>query len=289
VNHTSGWTYEPIDPTSPSLPPLPAPTATSSKHDRGTVVIVAGGPGCPGAAILTATAALRGGAGRVQIVTHDSHAVAVGVAVPETLVLGCESRGPSWGLPETALGAIRSADVVLIGPGLTHEGPPLADLVLATAAPAAAIVFDAAALTDLADKPRRDRRVLLPNQHEVPMVLDSVDVPGPQAPATARAAEHLADKTNSIVVVRGPTSVIADPSTRSARVLDDPRAGLGVAGSGDVLAGIVAAYCARTPDLAAAAAWAVFVHHVAGSKLEDRFGPVGFLARDISDAIVQLS
>jgi ADP-dependent NAD(P)H-hydrate dehydratase len=285
--NASEWTCERLDSTTPSLPRLPAPTATSSKHDRGTVVIVAGGPGCPGAAILAATAALRSGAGRVQIITHESHAVAVGVAVPETLVLGCATRSKSWCLREAALEAIRSADVVLVGPGLAHEGPQLADVVLATAAPDATIVFDAAALMDLADKPRREHCVLLPNPHEVPMVHDVVDVPESDASATANAAQALASKTQAIVVVRGPTTAIADPAAQSVRILDDPRPGLGIAGSGDVLAGTVAAYCARTPDLAAAAAWAVLVHHRAGTKLEDRFGPVGFLARDIGDAIVQ--
>jgi ADP-dependent NAD(P)H-hydrate dehydratase len=146
-------------------------------------------------------------------------------------------------------------------------------------------VFDAAALTNLAHKPRRERCVLLPNQQEVPMAAETLAVPGPEVSATARSAQELAIDTGAVVVVRGPSTAVADPGTRSVRVLDDPRAGLGVAGSGDVLAGTVAAYCARTPDLAAAAAWAVLVHHGAGAELEQRFGPVGFLARDISAAI----
>jgi ADP-dependent NAD(P)H-hydrate dehydratase len=287
VTAASEWKQETLDPENPSLPSLPAPSATGSKHDRGTVVVVAGGPGCPGAAILAATAALRGGAGRVQIITHESHAVAVGVAVPESLVLAYETRDQGLCIPEAARDALRTADVVLVGPGLTHEGPSLADVALATAAPEASLVFDAAALTDLSDKPRRERRVLLPNLDEVPMVLDTVDVPGPHASATANAAHELAANTEAVVVVRGPTTAIADPNTRLVRVLDDPKPGLSVAGSGDVLAGTVAAYCARTTDLATAAAWAVLVHHAAGGRLEDCFGPVGFVARDISEAIRQ--
>jgi ADP-dependent NAD(P)H-hydrate dehydratase len=117
------------------------------------------------------------------------------------------------------------------------------------------------------------------------MVLDTVAVPDSEASAIAQAARALATATAAVVVVRGPTTAVADPTARRLRVLDDPRPGLGIAGSGDVLAGVVAAYCGRTPDLAAAAAWAVCAHHAAGSRLEHRFGPVGFLARDIGDAI----
>jgi ADP-dependent NAD(P)H-hydrate dehydratase len=285
MNVPSGWSYEAMTPLRDSMPPLPEPRAASSKRERGTVVIIAGGRGCPGAALLSATGALRAGAGRVQMITHESHAVALGVAVPETLVIGCASNGNGWHLDPSATDAIRKADVVVVGPGLTSEGPELAERALTEASPDASVLFDAAALAGLETEPLHDRCVLLPNPEEVPLVGGDAPPNGSDPADLADAAAQLALATDAIAVVRGPATAIADPRARVLRVLDDPRPGLGVAGSGDVLTGTVAAYCARACVLAAGVAWGVLVHHEAGRILEQRFGPVGFLAREISDTL----
>jgi NAD(P)H-hydrate repair Nnr-like enzyme with NAD(P)H-hydrate dehydratase domain len=67
--------------------PLPNPEE-GDKKARGNVLIVAGGVQVPGAACLAGTSALRAGAGRLQIATCTRNAMAVGVAIPEALVLG---------------------------------------------------------------------------------------------------------------------------------------------------------------------------------------------------------
>ncbi|MYM66947.1 NAD(P)H-hydrate dehydratase [Pseudoduganella sp. FT55W] len=104
--------------------PLPMPLADGDKNARGYVVIIAGSREMPGAVLLAATAALRAGAGKLAIVTADSVAPHVGVAVPEARVIG---------LRETAEGGLivdqrpdlqavcRQASAVLIGPGMQDE------------------------------------------------------------------------------------------------------------------------------------------------------------------------
>ena len=75
--------------------PLPQPAEDGDKDQRGRVLVIAGSASVPGAALLAATAALRAGAGKLQIATCQSIATHLGLAVPEALVLG---------LPETAIG-----------------------------------------------------------------------------------------------------------------------------------------------------------------------------------------
>ena len=96
-------------------------------EDRGTVLVVGGARTVPGAPVLSGTAALRAGAGTLQLAVSERHAGALGVAVPESSV---------FGLPETESGAIggdavdRLADVlpgagtVVVGPGLTGVTRP---------------------------------------------------------------------------------------------------------------------------------------------------------------------
>src|SRR3954454_8937524 len=105
--------------------PLPEHGREASKADRGKLLIVAGSRGLPGAAILAARAALRVGCGTVRVAAPRSVAVAVGVAVPELMVLP---------LPETVAGTLSEAalpfleeqhepcDAAAIGPGLGSHG-----------------------------------------------------------------------------------------------------------------------------------------------------------------------
>jgi ADP-dependent NAD(P)H-hydrate dehydratase len=279
------WQRQEIDRNGASLPPLPLPDGTSSKYERGTVLVVAGGPGCPGAALLSAAGALRGGAGRVQILTHEVHAVPASIAFPEASVLSYECRAGGAQLGDSALRRIREADAVLVGPGLASEGPELARIVLAESSTDACVLLDAAALAGVEPAPLRPRCVLLPNAKEVALVAEDADAFRHASEDVGSAAIELARRTESVAVVRGAATAIADPGDRVVRVLDDPCPGLGVAGSGDVLAGVVAAFCARARELATGAAWGVLVHHEAGRILEHVVGELGFLAREIGDRV----
>ena len=103
---------------------LPQPDEDDDKEGRGRVLVVGGAPQLPGAILLAATAALRAGVGKLQIATVASIAQAVGIAVPEALVLA---------LPETRAGGIdpRAADTLverangaqatLIGSGMVDD------------------------------------------------------------------------------------------------------------------------------------------------------------------------
>lgn len=100
---------------------IPTPEG-GDKTIRGTVLVIAGGPDVPGGALLAGIAALRAGAGRLQIATCSRHASALGVAIPEALVLGLPETS-SGEFDHTAMGhlapMLKTADAILLGPGLS--------------------------------------------------------------------------------------------------------------------------------------------------------------------------
>jgi len=79
--------------------PLP-PIIDGDKETKGRILVIAGSREVPGAALLTATAAMRAGAGKLRIATVESIAVAVGVAMPEAMVVGLpEDEEGGFGRP----------------------------------------------------------------------------------------------------------------------------------------------------------------------------------------------
>ena len=85
--------------------PLP-PVIDGGKESKGRILVIAGSPQVPGAALLAATAAMRAGAGKLKIATVESAAMPIGIAMPEAMVVG---------LPEAADGSFAADCVDRIG------------------------------------------------------------------------------------------------------------------------------------------------------------------------------
>ena len=139
----------------------PLPDPRGDKESRGTVLVVGGSPYNPGAVQLAGVAALRAGAGRLQLAVAGESAVALSIAVPEAKVVG---------LP-LAEDLARTADVIALGPGLDDIGQTtdLMRTVLGAAEPDTAVVLDAYALGALGKDPGllpQRRAVLTPNLTE---------------------------------------------------------------------------------------------------------------------------
>ncbi len=271
--------------------PLPV-DADGDKFSRGTVLVVGGSPTTPGAVVLAGMAALRMGAGRLQIATASPSSGQVAASVAEAMVLPLPiaDDGALRAPPDRQLdGLIHSADAILVGPGMTND-PSLVgmiELVLRHAREAAITVLDAAALHALqcVDPALRrrlaERLVLTPNRQEVRRLLEGYA--GELAASTSDG--DLLAKTaqlNDAVVTsfgsvrtwdgRGWDVEIGHPS-------------LGTSGSGDVLAGMVAGLAGRTGDPAQAACWATLAHAATGQSLGRRCGHLGFLARELIDEV----
>jgi ADP-dependent NAD(P)H-hydrate dehydratase len=255
----------------------PLPDPSGDKESRGTVLVVGGSRLNPGAVLLAGTAALRAGAGRLQLAVAEESAVAVSVAVPEARVVGF----PVSGAPDELLALAADADVVALGPGLDDIGQTtdLMRAVLGAAGPETAVVLDAYALGALSKDPkllRQSRAVLTPNVTEAAHLLGSE--PGEDLATAARA---VASRYQAVVSLYGH---IAAPDGRGWRE-ESGDAGLGTSGSGDARAGVVAGLLGRGGEPAQAACWAAYAHAVSGQRLSPRYGRTGFLARELVDEV----
>jgi len=256
----------------------PLPEVEGGKEAKGDLVVVGGAPSCPGAAMLAATSALRCGSGRVQVVVHPEVATAVAVAVPEALVLGWDGRGP---LPEAVAGLVGSAAAVVVGPGSDSEAGGAAEAISRTMGDGV-LVLDAHALPALSEG-RLDAQgpvLAAPNPKEACRLLGEDFDEGAEL---ASLAERVSKLVDGPVAVRGAHTIVHDGGQQSW-IETGGSAGLGTPGSGDVLIGALGAFLARGADPLAALGWAVATHARAGQLLAQE-RPVGFLAREVADAL----
>jgi hydroxyethylthiazole kinase-like uncharacterized protein yjeF len=265
------------------LPPVPAQT---TKHERGTVVVVAGSRETIGATVLAGTAALRAGAGRLRLLVHDDVAVPLGIAFPEARVTGLALDGaPSPRTFEPCREQVRGADVVILGPGTldAHLAAALVRAVARHLGDTTVMVLDAGAVAAIHGEPAlpagvRDRVVAMPNATEAARVLD-VD-PAVTAADPRRLLDTLVERLGVCVAMRDAVTWIGLP--HGERFVDrSGHAALATSGSGDVLAGVLAGLLARGTERLAATLWAVHGHGRAGERLARRAGGIGLIARDL--------
>nr|WP_232234466.1 NAD(P)H-hydrate dehydratase [Actinoplanes sp. N902-109] len=264
----------------------PLPDPQGDKMARGTVLVIGGSRFTPGAALLAGVAALRAGAGRLQLAVTESTAAALSIAVPEAKVVGLPEteRGSVAGdVPDHLLELAGDADVLAIGSGLDdiEETRTLLHRVLDAAGKDTPVVLDAYALGALSKEPdllagRSQPVVLTPNVTEAQHLLGRE----PKDDLADEAFE-LATRYQATVSLYGH---IATPDGRAWRE-ESADAGLGTSGSGDVRSGILAGLLGRGAEPAQAACWAAFAHAVSGQRLAPRFGRTGFLARELVDEV----
>lgn len=262
----------------PGLWTLPKLEPEAHKYDRGHTIAVAGKASATGAARLAARGALRAGSGLVTVATPAASVPTVAGQV--TAIMVAEADGPA-GLSAVLEDERRNS--IVMGPGL-GVGAATRALVAAALSSKAAVVLDADALTSYADEPGdlytavrgRDAPVVLtPHDGEfVRLFGDLGKLYG--RPERARMA---ADLSGAVVVAKGPDSVVAAPDGRVA-INDNAPPQLATAGSGDVLAGIVAGLLAQGMDAFEAATAAVWLHGAAG-----RSRGRGLIAEDIPEAL----
>ena len=254
---------------------LPEVDDGGDKHARGTVLVVGGSVSTPGALLLTGLAALRTGAGKLQVVTVSPTAVALAVAVPEAAVVGLDALDAA--AADEVVARSERATALVVGPGLLDEDS--AGSLLAAVLPrldGTPVVLDGLALRSLEPSLLKGvDAVLTPNGGEVAALL------GDDALDGVEAAVAVADRYGAVVSAPG---WVAAPDGRTWCV-EAGGIGLGTSGSGDVLAGLVGGALARGASPEQAAVWGQYLHAAAGDLLTARLGRVGFLARELLDEV----
>jgi ADP-dependent NAD(P)H-hydrate dehydratase / NAD(P)H-hydrate epimerase len=257
------------------LPPRPR---QSHKGLFGRVVIIGGGAGMPGAVRLTAEAALRVGAGLVTVASLPEHLSVVG-ARPELMFRSLVNAAD-------VAGAVKDADVIVIGPGLGQSSwaTSVLDATFAARTPRQHLVVDADALNLIAagsGLQHCDDWVLTPHPGEAARLLGITT--GEVQQGRASALDALCTRRGGTIVLKGASTLIG----RSGEVpclCDRGSPGMAVAGMGDVLTGAVAGLLAQSGKPFESAVAAVYAHALAGEQCA-RQGVRGVLALEVAQQL----
>ncbi len=260
------------------------------KGVAGRVLVVGGSPGKVGAALLSARGAHRGGAGLVTVASRAASHLDARVLETMTATLADDAFAAAPSL----IPAVVAADAVVVGPGLGLDEYASACLDAVLRHAAGPVVVDADGLTGLARRgsdPSGVPLVLTPHPLELARLLGIEPARGADAVNADRIkrAREAASKFAAIVVLKGAGTVVARPDGE-VRVMPYAEPVLGVAGSGDVLAGVIAARLADggrdRGDPWEAVLCAVHAHARAGQRVRAAIGGVrGALASEIADQV----
>jgi ADP-dependent NAD(P)H-hydrate dehydratase / NAD(P)H-hydrate epimerase len=261
---------------------FPVPRVDGHKYARGHVLAVSGGISATGAARMTARGALRAGAGLVTLATPRD-ALAVNAAALTAVMV----RAVDTAIDFAAALDDRRFNAVAIGPG-AGVSERTRDFVHTALAAQRHLVLDADALTSFADAPDRlfeeikgshhPQVVLTPHEGEFPRLFSDISNkhPGRSKLERVRAA---AERSGAVVLLKGPDTTVAAPDGRATIAVNAP-AWLATAGSGDVLAGIVAGLLAQGVPAFEAASIGVWMHGEAAREA----GP-GLIAEDLTEVL----
>lgn len=259
---------------------FPVRPSYSNKGTFGKLLLVAGSEGACGAAILAGLSAMRSGLGMLKIVTSVKNREALLSVLPEAMYLFYDDGSYDR---EELLRSVRWSDCVAIGPGLSDSDIAKVLVHEILCQDMVPVVADADALNVLAQNPhwlleKKQQLVITPHLGEMSR-LTGLPV--------ADIAQHLPDTASDFAIHYNLTCVLKDART----VISDPygqlyinrtgNSGMAVAGSGDVLTGIIAALIAGGSDVTQASVLGCALHGKSGDKGSFLMSEQELLARDI--------
>ncbi|MCG8529232.1 MAG: NAD(P)H-hydrate dehydratase [Desulfovibrionales bacterium] len=258
------------------------------KGTAGRVLIIGGSEGLTGAPQLAALGAMRSGAGYATVATPATLTHEIKQGHPEiiTLPVGNSNEWPD-NMPEALLSAIAQADSLVVGPGMGRSAAATAFLRSLLGIQRPPSIFDADALYHLSQDKNllqslSEEDVITPHPGEM-AALCNTEVQTIQADRLAYS-QHLATDFAGVTVLKGACSCIAQRETQVA-ISPFSTPTLAVAGSGDVLAGVIGAHLAQGLPARLSACLGVYEHGLAGAYLENEFPFRGNLPQEIAEAL----
>jgi ADP-dependent NAD(P)H-hydrate dehydratase / NAD(P)H-hydrate epimerase len=269
---------------------LPERPATAHKGHTGHLLVLAGSPGKSGAAAMTASAAMRAGAGLVTLGIPESiHPVLEGMAT-ETMTVGLPETvqgNLDESACETVISLVRDKRCLAVGPGLGTDpstGRLLGRLIEASPVP---MVIDADALNLIAVQPS------ILSTAKAPIVL--TPHPGEMARLSGHStadiqsdrighARSFAERHRLHLVLKGAATIVARPDgTVFVNATGNP--GMAAGGMGDVLTGLIAGLITQGIEISAAARTGAYLHGAAADRLMLQKAPFGYLATEVMDSL----
>lgn len=267
---------------------LPVRSPAGNKGDFGKVLLIAGSFNMAGAALLTAKACYRTGAGMVKVLSCKENRNILQTGLPEAL----------FGERRELKASLSWADVIAIGPGLSKEEEAVCCLREAVLLSSLPIILDADALNllaqyreiaeALAEQGRCGRQIILtPHVGELSR-LTGIGVRELKE-NLAQAAQALAEKLHAVVAAKDARTLVCrergDFPAGSICLNRTGNSSMATAGSGDVLTGMIAGLLAQGMEAFEAASVGVYLHGKAGERAAELLGEHGVMAGDIIAAL----
>lgn len=273
-------------------------TSDSYKNKRGHALLIAGSNNYAGAAVLSGNAAIVSGVGLITIATPESSQTAIASRVFSEVMTRGVAETTGGAVSEKAFAEIdefieKSIDAVLIGSGLSSSEESTRKLVRKIVKlRRTPLVIDADGLNSLApfnlegndDLPL----ILTPHEGEFLKLLGTKDKV--VLKDHVKAARDFAEKHKVILVLKGERNLVAAPD---GRVVINPtgNAGLGKAGNGDTLAGIITGFVAQAAqlkvDIFETVCAAVYISGTAGDIAAKKIGKRSMLATDVRESLTE--
>lgn len=268
---------------------LPKRADDASKCDCGRVFVVAGSKGMTGAAALTAYSALRCGSGLVTVATPECERQILAIKLTEAMTLGlpekngvisCEATG-------TILEYAQKANSMVIGPGL-GKSCGIADIICAVLENfEGTLIIDADGINALSKnidilKKKRCRVILTPHTGEMERLtgIKAKDIQKQRK----KVARDFATQFGVCVVLKGKETVVAGEDG-SVAINPTGNCGMATGGTGDALAGVIAAFAAQGAEAYDAAVLGAYVHGMAGDIAKEDKGIYGLIAGDVAECL----
>lgn len=259
----------------------------ANKGTKGTAVIFAGSYGMAGAAIISARAAMRSGAGVVRLCVPDSIYPIAGPVLPEVVFNPLKENNGFLCSKSFEIQLLQKAQSVLVGPGLGNNESTTGFLYALLEQVSSPVVIDADGLNAIKDnldilKTVKSSAIVTPHPGEMARLLGvSIEEVEKDRVGIAKA---FASEYGVITILKGAYTVIAAPSGKIYLNVTGSQ-GMATAGSGDMLSGMIAAFLANKTSPLTAAVSAVCLHGSAGEKTAARLGIRGMTVNDMIEQL----
>lgn len=273
---------------------------TGYKNRYGRCLVIAGSVRMPGAAVLAGRAALRGGAGLVEMVVPKSvHSIAAAQENCYMVTPAAEDEQGRLSLDalDDIFASAEHADVIAIGPGLGISEDLQQILAELITVPQFNLVLDADALNNLTARQNwpslaEANIILTPHPGEMKRLARGLNL-NVNTAERAKSAIELSRESGAIVVLKGAGTVVSLGEDCYINNTGNP--GMATGGSGDVLTGLIAAIWAQMINETASAdqlqrafeasALGAYIHGLAGNYACERLGSISMTASDIIDSL----